>query len=86
MPTELQDAIDTLADGDELRLMTRHNAADFAQAIAVVVKTARGVANGEQIYRCSQHGFRGTPRCNDNPACYLSLGVWVAITAVADAD
>ena len=43
--SELQNAIDTLADGDELREMTRHNAADFVQAIAVVVDAARRQAN-----------------------------------------
>ncbi len=44
--SELQDALDTLTDGDErLREMTRHNAADFVQAIAVVVEAARLVAN-----------------------------------------
>jgi len=32
---------------------------------------------GDPIVRCSQHGFRGTPRCNDNPACILQDGVWV---------
>ncbi len=42
---ELQDDIDTLTDGDELRLMTRHNAADFVRAVAVVVPAARLVAD-----------------------------------------
>lgn len=46
----------------------------------VIREAAKRVANGERIYQCSQHGFRGTPRCNDNPDCHLSLGVWVGIT------
>ena len=41
----LQEAIFTLTDGDELRLMTRHNAADFVEAIAVVVGAARKYDN-----------------------------------------
>lgn len=43
--SELQDAIDTLTDGDELREMTRHNAADFVRAIAIIVEAARLVAD-----------------------------------------
>ncbi len=45
MDSELQAAIDTLTDGDLLREMTSHNAADFANATAVIVKAARKVAN-----------------------------------------
>jgi hypothetical protein len=41
----IEDAIDTLTDGDDLREMTRHNAADFVKAIAVIVEAARLVAN-----------------------------------------
>lgn len=37
----LQEAIDTLADGNKLREMTRHNAADFVEATAVLVVAAR---------------------------------------------
>ncbi len=36
-----------------------------------------GFLNADQIVRCSQHGFRGTPRCNDNDACSLQAGVFV---------
>ena len=56
---DLQAAINTLTDGDELRLMTRYNAADFVQAIAVVVKAARRVANGETIWWCEVHEMKG---------------------------
>ena len=41
----LQDAIDMVTDGGGLRLMTRHNAADFVEAIAMVVDAARQVVN-----------------------------------------
>jgi len=50
-----------------------------AKHIHAFVEAARGVVKGEDIYRCSQHGFRATPRCNDNPRCDLFLGVWVMI-------
>ncbi len=45
--SDLQDAIDTLADGDLLREMTRHNAADFVNATAIVVEAARLAADGQ---------------------------------------
>ena len=41
----LQAAIDTLTDGDLLREMTRHNAAEFVNATAVVAEAARLVAD-----------------------------------------
>ncbi len=41
MSDELQDAIDTVMDGNKLREMTRHNAAEFALAMATLVEAAR---------------------------------------------
>ncbi len=61
---ELQDAIDTLADGNQLRIMTRHNAADFVQAIAKVVEAARRVANGKRQWFCDdQKDLWDDPGC-----------------------
>lgn len=71
--SELQDALNIT----ERSMMERVEIVEFTEALRTVNEAARQVANGEQIYRCSQHGFRGTPRCNDNPACSLQLGVWV---------
>ena len=46
----------------------------------IITNAAGAILNADQTYRCSQHGYRATPRCNDNPACSLQLGVWVGIT------
>ena len=56
----------------------------FIDDLEVIVDAARRVANGEETYRCSQHGYRGTPRCNDNSTCTLQRGVWVGITTEDD--
>jgi len=62
------------------QLQEDKNDRPFGGHLGAVLDAARRVANGEQTYRCSQHGFRATPRCNDNPACSLQLGVWFGIT------
>ncbi len=46
---EVQNAIDTLTDGDELRKMTRHNAADFVHATVVVVEAAKLMADPNKV-------------------------------------
>ena len=65
MDSELQAAIDTLTDGDLLREMTSHNAADFANATAVIVKAARKVANldYEAAWDMYKRGEFGRERC-----------------------
>lgn len=40
------------------------------------------VLEADQTYRCSQHIFRATPLCNDNPNCSLQLGVFVPVTPI----
>ena len=79
MSSELEEALDWAATN-------RSGMFGLGSHVAVLAKAARDVANGKQIYRCSQHGFRGTPRCNDNPACSLQLGVWVVISTEEATD
>ncbi len=44
------------------------------------------VLEADDVVWCSQHGFRGTPRCNDNDACFLQTGVFVLITRPGDTE
>lgn len=46
---KLQEAIDTIMDGNQLRMMTRHNADEFAGAMVTLVETARRTLNPELI-------------------------------------
>ncbi len=78
--SDLGNALDWIVQATDIELADPQN----EERLNIVIKAARDVANGEQTYRCSQHGFRGTPRCNDNPACSLQPGVWVGVTTKDD--
>ncbi len=42
------------------------------------------VLEADDVMRCSQHGFRATPRCNANDACSLQSGVFVLVAPQGD--
>ncbi len=65
--------IDLIRVAKEYR--TDSKEADFGVLLDVVDE----VLGGEPVVRCSQHGFRGTPRCNNNDACSLQAGVFVPV-------
>jgi hypothetical protein len=69
---EVQNAIDTLADGDELRKMTRHNAADFVQATVVVVETAKLVAAAP-----TRRAFRRRVEHVEDGKSSVSIPAWI---------
>jgi hypothetical protein len=56
----LREAVDVVADADLLREMTRHNAAEFAESVAVLVDSARLVLGGEvrSLWSWSESGKR----------------------------
>ena len=49
--------------------------ADFG----VLLDAVDAVLGGDPVVRCSQHGFRGTPYCNNTPTCVLQAGVFVPV-------
>lgn len=78
---KLQEAIDTVMDGDELRMMTRHNAAEFAAAMVTLVETAKRTLNPKLI----DIVFDGSPghlagrfvEVEDQDGHGIKVGEWV---------
>ncbi len=57
---------------------TDRNDADFG----IFLDAVDAMLHGDPLVRCSQHGYRGTPRCNDNDQCFLQDGVFVPVAGV----